>query len=157
MGENSKTIPIVLTLLAVLVAYAAWSGDGISLIGMSGIKPRMVHADSMRDSLKVLQARIDTAKRDIAKESVEDVTKRVGAYRGSLALLRTLVPEQREVNNMLDDVPVEKVKDFQAKMTDFLSTRKAELLGKIRAEKAFSDPLAAELKAAITEFKQTYR
>ncbi len=104
MGENSKTVPIVLTLLAVLVAYAAWSGDGISLIGMSGIKPRMVYADSMRDSLKVLQARIDTAKRDIAKESVEDVTKRVGAYRGSLALLRTLVPEQREVNNMLDDV-----------------------------------------------------
>jgi F-type H+-transporting ATPase subunit alpha len=60
-------------------------------------------------------------------------------------------------NNMLDDVPVEKVKDFQAKMTDFLSTRKADLLGKIRAEKAFSDALAAELKAAITEFKQTYR
>ena len=60
-------------------------------------------------------------------------------------------------NNMLDDVPVEKVKDFQAKMTDFLSTRKAELLGKIRAEKAFSDALAAELKAALTEFKQTYR
>jgi len=31
------------------------------------------------------------------------------------------------------------------------------LLGKIRAEKAFSDALAAELKAALTEFKQTYR
>jgi F-type H+-transporting ATPase subunit alpha len=60
-------------------------------------------------------------------------------------------------NNILDDVPVDKVKDFQAKMTDFLSTRKAELLGKIRAEKAFSDALAAELKAALTEFKQTYR
>ncbi len=60
-------------------------------------------------------------------------------------------------NNMLDDVAVDKVKDFQAKMTDFLSTRKAELLGKIRAEKAFSDALAAELKAALTEFKQTYR
>src|SRR3954463_8299391 len=60
-------------------------------------------------------------------------------------------------NNMLDDVPVEKVKDFQAKLTDFLQTRKPELLGKIRAEKAFSDALAAELKAAITEFKQTYR
>jgi len=60
-------------------------------------------------------------------------------------------------NNMLDDVPVDKVKDFQAKMTEFLSTRKAELLAKVRAEKAFSDALAAELKAAITEFKQTYR
>src|SRR5687767_14831339 len=60
-------------------------------------------------------------------------------------------------NNVLDDVPVEKVKDFQAKMTDFLSTRKTELMGKIRAEKAFSDSLAAELKAALAEFKQTYR
>ncbi len=60
-------------------------------------------------------------------------------------------------NNILDDVPVEKVKDFQAKMTDFLSTRKTELMGKIRAEKAFSDALAAEMKAALTEFKQTYR
>jgi F-type H+-transporting ATPase subunit alpha len=60
-------------------------------------------------------------------------------------------------NNMLDDVPVDKVKDFQAKMIDFLATRKADLLGKIRAEKAFSDALGAELKAALVEFKQTYR
>ena len=60
-------------------------------------------------------------------------------------------------NNMLDDVPVEKVKDFQARMSDFLSTRKADLMGKIRAEKAFSDALAAEMKAALIEFKQTYR
>ena len=60
-------------------------------------------------------------------------------------------------NNILDDVPVEKVKDFQNKMADFLSTRKTELMAKIRAEKAFSDALAAELKAALAEFKQTYR
>jgi len=60
-------------------------------------------------------------------------------------------------NNMLDEVPVEKVKDFQAKLTDFLTTRKNEVMAKIRAEKAFSDALAGELKAAITEFKQSYR
>jgi len=60
-------------------------------------------------------------------------------------------------NNFFDDVAVEKVKDFQAKLTDFLTTRKADLLTKIRNEKAISDPLAAELKAAVTEFKQTYR
>src|SRR5512137_2120709 len=35
-------------------------------------------------------------------------------------------------NNFFDDVAVEKVKDFQAKLTDFLTTRKAELLTKIR-------------------------
>ena len=60
-------------------------------------------------------------------------------------------------NNFLDDVPVEKVKDFQAKLIDFVQTRKAELLAKIRNEKAISDALGAELKAAVTEFKQSYR
>ena len=59
-------------------------------------------------------------------------------------------------NNFLDDVPVEKVKDFQARLTDFFVTRKTDLLTKIRNEKAISDALAAELKAAVTEFKPTY-
>jgi F-type H+-transporting ATPase subunit alpha len=59
-------------------------------------------------------------------------------------------------NNFLDDVPVDKVKDFQAKFSDYLTTRKADLLAKIRSEKAISDALAAELKAAVTEFKPTY-
>ncbi|HUB87430.1 MAG TPA: F0F1 ATP synthase subunit alpha [Verrucomicrobiae bacterium] len=59
-------------------------------------------------------------------------------------------------NNFLDDVPVEKVKDFQAKLTDFFATRRADLLTKVRTEKAISDPLAADLKSAVTEFKQTY-
>jgi F-type H+-transporting ATPase subunit alpha len=60
-------------------------------------------------------------------------------------------------NNFVDDVAVEKVKDFQTKLTDFLQTRKADLLTKIRTEKVISDAIAAELKAAVTEFKQTYR
>src|SRR5512135_1875601 len=60
-------------------------------------------------------------------------------------------------NGFLDDVPVDKVKDFQNKLTDFLTTRRAELLAKILKEKALSDALTAELKAAATEFKQTYK
>jgi len=60
-------------------------------------------------------------------------------------------------NGLLDDVAVDKVKDFQNKITDFLNTRKPALLEKIRTEKAISDALAAELKAAVTEFKQSYR
>ncbi len=59
-------------------------------------------------------------------------------------------------NNFFDDVPVDKVKDFQAKLVDFVSTRRAELLTKIRTEKAISDAIAAELKSAIAEFKQSY-
>jgi F-type H+-transporting ATPase subunit alpha len=60
-------------------------------------------------------------------------------------------------NGLLDDVAIEKVKDFQNKITDFLSTRKPALLEKVRTEKAINDALAAELKAAVTEFKQSYR
>ncbi|MCX6861715.1 MAG: F0F1 ATP synthase subunit alpha [Verrucomicrobia bacterium] len=60
-------------------------------------------------------------------------------------------------NGLLDDVDVEKVKDFQNKITDFLNTRKPTILEKIRTEKAINDALAAELKAAVTEFKQSYR
>jgi len=60
-------------------------------------------------------------------------------------------------NNFMDDVAVDKVKDFQAKLSDYLATRKPELLASIRKEKALSDALTAALKAAVTEFKQTYR
>ena len=60
-------------------------------------------------------------------------------------------------NNLIDDVAVDKVKDFQAKLAEYLQTRKSDLLGKLRKEKAINDALAAELKTAVTEFKQTYR
>jgi F-type H+-transporting ATPase subunit alpha len=60
-------------------------------------------------------------------------------------------------NNFMDDVAVDKIKDFQTKLTEFLTTRKNELMSKLQKEKAVSDTLAAELKAAVTEFKQTYR
>ena len=59
-------------------------------------------------------------------------------------------------NAFADDIPVERVKEFQGKLTDFLTTRKPELLAKIAAERALSDALTAELKAATEQFKQTW-
>jgi F-type H+-transporting ATPase subunit alpha len=59
-------------------------------------------------------------------------------------------------NGYVDQVPVGRVKEFQNKLTEFLTTRKAELLAKIGKEKALSDALKAELKAAVDEFKQTW-
>ena len=50
-------------------------------------------------------------------------------------------------NGYVDDVPVDRVKEFQPKLTEFLSTRKAELLRKIAQEKTLSAALTAELKA----------
>jgi F-type H+-transporting ATPase subunit alpha len=60
-------------------------------------------------------------------------------------------------NGHFDDVAVEKIKDCQNKLSEYLTTRKAELMAKLAKEKALSDALTAELKAAVTEFKQTYR
>jgi F-type H+-transporting ATPase subunit alpha len=60
-------------------------------------------------------------------------------------------------NGFVDDVAVDKIKDFQAKLIDFIATRKAELITKVRNEKAISDAITAELKAAVTEFKSSYR
>ena len=54
-------------------------------------------------------------------------------------------------------MPVERVKEFQNKFTEFLTTRKVELLAKIEKEKAISDPLKAELKTVADEFKQTWK
>jgi F-type H+-transporting ATPase subunit alpha len=53
-------------------------------------------------------------------------------------------------------VPVERVKDYQTKLAEFLTTRKTDLLGKIVHEKKLSDELAASLKSAAEEFKQTW-
>jgi len=60
-------------------------------------------------------------------------------------------------NGYVDNVPVERVKEFQAGLTEFLTTRKGELLGKIAKEKALSAALTADLKAAVDQFKETWR
>ena len=60
-------------------------------------------------------------------------------------------------NGYLDQVPVKRVKEFQNKLTEYFTTRKGQLLAKIGREKALSNELTAELKAAADEFKQTWK
>jgi F-type H+-transporting ATPase subunit alpha len=60
-------------------------------------------------------------------------------------------------NGYVDQVPVERVKDFQNKLMDFLSTRKVELLARIAKEKVLNDELKAELKKAADEFGQGWK
>src|SRR5246500_747665 len=59
-------------------------------------------------------------------------------------------------NGYMDDVPVERIKEFQTKLTEFLNTRKPDLLAKIAREKALSPELTAEVKSATDQFKQTW-
>jgi F-type H+/Na+-transporting ATPase subunit alpha len=60
-------------------------------------------------------------------------------------------------NGFMDDVAVDNIKDFQSKLTEYMTSRKTELMGRIAKEKALNDALTADLKAAVTEFKQTYK
>jgi F-type H+/Na+-transporting ATPase subunit alpha len=60
-------------------------------------------------------------------------------------------------NGYVDQVPVERVKEFQNKLTDFLTTRKAELLARIAKEKVLSDALKQDLKTTIGEFEQSWK
>jgi F-type H+-transporting ATPase subunit alpha len=60
-------------------------------------------------------------------------------------------------NGFMDDIAVDRVKDFQAQLTDYLTSRKTELLARIAKEKALSDALTGDLKAAVTEFKPSYK
>src|SRR6187549_2906926 len=52
-----------------------------------------------------------------------------------------------------DDVPVDRIKECQAKLEDYFTTRKDPLLEQIGREKALSDDLVNALKAAAAAFK----
>src|SRR5712675_100761 len=60
-------------------------------------------------------------------------------------------------NGYLDAVPVERVKEYQLKLQDYLQTSKASLLQTIREEKEVDKELEAQLKATLDEFKTTWR
>jgi type IV pilus assembly protein PilO len=102
--SSQKTTPLLVILLAGLTGYIAYTGTVIESAGMSGLAAREERVVAMRDTIGQLQAATDSAKRELARGSVEDLRKRLDTYRGSLALLRRLVPERNEVPNLLDDI-----------------------------------------------------
>jgi len=60
-------------------------------------------------------------------------------------------------NGYVDDVPVERIKEFQDKLTEFLTTRKDDLLRRIGQEKQLSPALTNELKASADQFKGSWK
>src|SRR3989442_1869801 len=59
-------------------------------------------------------------------------------------------------NGYTDAIAVDRLKDYQARLTEYLTTSKAALLEKIAKEKALSEALTAELKAGADQFKQIW-
>ncbi|HEY2799812.1 MAG TPA: F0F1 ATP synthase subunit alpha [Chthoniobacterales bacterium] len=60
-------------------------------------------------------------------------------------------------NGYLDPVPVDRVKEFQTKLQDYLTTRKESVLAAIRTKKAIDKDLEAELANALNDFKATWQ
>ena len=59
-------------------------------------------------------------------------------------------------NDFFDKVPVDKVKDFQNKLSEFFSSRHADLLAKIRDKGAIDDEISKKLKEVVGQFAETY-
>jgi type IV pilus assembly protein PilO len=102
--STQKSAPVLVALLAGLVGYIAYSGAIIDAVGLTGLQARKDRVVAIKDTIARLDAATDSAKKELANGTVEDLRKRLDTYRGSLALLRRLVPERNEVPNLLDDI-----------------------------------------------------
>jgi type IV pilus assembly protein PilO len=102
--SSQKATPVLVILLAGLTGYIAYTGTVIESAGLTGLAAREERVVAMRDTMARLEAATDSAKRELARGTVEDLRRRLDTYRGSLSLLRRLVPERNEVPNLLDDI-----------------------------------------------------
>ena len=57
-----------------------------------------------QDTLTRFEIETDSARKQLATASMEDLRRRLEEYRASLELMRRLVPERNEVPNLLDDI-----------------------------------------------------
>src|SRR5438128_1224542 len=59
-------------------------------------------------------------------------------------------------NGYFDEIPLERVKEYQTRVTEYLTSSKADLLTRIKRETALSGALKAELTTVAEAFTQTW-
>jgi F-type H+-transporting ATPase subunit alpha len=59
-------------------------------------------------------------------------------------------------NDFFDKIPVDKIKEFQTKLTDHLTTQHDKVLAELREKGAFDDSITSQLKTIIGRFAETY-
>ena len=67
-------------------------------------KPQSLQITTANHDADSLQQIVESAKRDLASGSIEDLRRRVEEYQGSLELMRRLVPDRNEVPTLIDDI-----------------------------------------------------
>ncbi|MDH4348288.1 MAG: type 4a pilus biogenesis protein PilO [Gemmatimonadota bacterium] len=99
-----RQVPILLGLLAAVVGYVGYTGTGLDTVGLRGVSQTRDSIVSRQRAIDSLTARTDSAKKLLASGSVEDLRRRLEGYKGSLQLMRQLVPERNEVANLMDEI-----------------------------------------------------
>lgn len=60
-------------------------------------------------------------------------------------------------NGFLDDIPLERCREFEKNYLGFIETRHSKILGEIRQEKKLSDKLIEEIRGVTGEFKKRWQ
>lgn len=102
--DNPKAAPILGLLAAGAIGYLFYSGEVVKQIGVEGVAVKKEQIQSVQDSINFLEAQTDSVKRDLARGTIEDLKNKIASHRGTLTILRQLVPERNEVPNLLDDI-----------------------------------------------------
>ncbi|MGQ0701514.1 MAG: type 4a pilus biogenesis protein PilO [Gemmatimonadales bacterium] len=104
MLDSPRNKAVVAILFAGLLGYVAYSGEGLSPLGISGLKTKRDQVAVTRDSIALLTAQNDSVRRELAKGSPEELEQKTKAYRAVLETLRQLVPDRGEVPGLIDAI-----------------------------------------------------
>lgn len=102
--DSPRNKSLLAIAFALLLGYMVYTGEGMRLVGFSGLKASRARAVAMEDSVAMMSAQTDSVKRELATGTAEELTKKTEAYRGMLDALRLLVPDAGEVPGLIDAI-----------------------------------------------------
>lgn len=102
--DSPRNKAMLAILFAALLGYVLYTGDGLAILGLPGLKVKREQVVAARDSIAMLSAQNDSVKRELARGSPDELRKRTEAYRAMLEILRQLVPDRGEVPGLIDAI-----------------------------------------------------
>ena len=79
-----------------------------------------------------------------------------GQYK-PLSVYQQIISIYAATRGHMDDVPVDKVSDFESRLLEFMGDRKSEVMNKLEETNDLTAEVESGIKAAIAEFKQSYK
>lgn len=102
--DTPRKKSIAAILIALMLGYMVYTGEGVKLVGFQGLKKGQERAKAVADSVTAMTAQTDSVKRELASGTPEDLKRTTEAYRETLDTLRLLVPEKGEVPGLIDAI-----------------------------------------------------